>query len=403
MKKLLVLLGLAVIAGGGIWLATRKSALPEVPLERARRETLVSLLNTNGKVEPWEWQEVSAMREGRIAKVLVTRGQQVKAGAPLVILQLPSAESDLSAAQSRLAQARADLAQFHQGGKAADLAEIDAALAKANLEQDAAQRDVASLERLLGQKAATRDELDAARDRLKRAAAEVAGLRQKRAALAPAQDRTAAEARAHEAEASLDLVKEQIGQATIRAPRGGMVYELPVHAGAWIKAGDPVAKVGTLDRMKVLVYIDEPDLGKVKMGLPVTLTWDALPDREWEGSIGELPSQVIQLGSRQVGEVVVQIQSPKRDLAPGANIDARLKAQVVEDALTISKGSLRRDKGAFGAFVLEGKRLAWRHVDVGVSSESRAEIRSGLKVGEAVVLPTDRPLSSGLEIAPVYP
>ncbi len=403
MKKLLVLLGLVVIAGGGAWLATRKSAPPEVPLERARRETLVSLLNTNGKVEPWEWREVTAMREGRIAKVLVTRGQQVKSGAPLAVLESPSAEADRSTAQSNLAQAQADMAQLQQGGKAADLADIDAALAKASLEQDAAQRDVASLERLLGQKAATRDELDAARDRLKRAVAEAAGLRKKRSALAPAPDRSAAEARVHEAEAALALVENQIGQTTIRAPRAGMVYELPVHAGAWIKAGDLVAKVGTLDRMKVLVYIDEPDLGKVKMGLPVTLTWDALPGREWEGSIDELPSQVIQLGSRQVGEVVVEIQSPKRDLAPGANIDARLKAQVVENALTISKGSLRRDNGAFGAFVLEGTKLAWRHLDVGVSSESRAEIRSGLKEGDAVVLPTDRPLSSGLEIAPVYP
>jgi hypothetical protein len=128
-----------------------------------------------------------------------------------------------------------------------------------------------------------------------------------------------------------------------------------------------------------------------------------LPGREWTGSIGELPTQVVQLGSRQVGEVVVQVQSPRGDLAPGANIDARLKAQVVEGALTISKGSLRRDNGMFGAFVLEGNRLAWRRLDVGVSSESRAEIRSGLREGESVVLPTDRPLSSGLEIAPVYP
>ena len=111
-----------MIAGGGIWLATRKSALPEIPLEKARRETLVSLLNTNGKVEPWEWREVTAMREGRIARVLVTRGQQVKTGTPLVTLELPSAESDLSAAESRLAQARTDLAQFQRGGKAVDLA-----------------------------------------------------------------------------------------------------------------------------------------------------------------------------------------------------------------------------------------------------------------------------------------
>ena len=68
----------------------------------------------------------------------------------------------------------------------------------------------------------------------------------------------------------------------------------------------------------------------------------------------------------------------------------------MEGALTISKGSLRRENGVFGAFVLEGTKLAWRHVDVGVSSGDRAEIRSGLREGEAVVLPTDRPLSSGL-------
>jgi len=403
MKKLLIYAGLAVIAGGGAWLATRKAAPPEVPLERVRRETLVSLLTTNGKVEPWDWQEVTALREGRIARVLVTRGQQVQPGTPLVQLEMPAAQSDLAAAQARLAQARADLDQYQQGGRATDRAEIDGALAKANVEEAAAQRDVASLERLLGQKAATRDELDAARDRLKRASADATGLRAKRAALAPAQDRTAIEARVREAQAALAFVKEHNGEGTLRAPRAGVVYELPVHAGEWINAGDLVAKVGTLDRMKVVVYIDEPDLGKVRMGLPVTLTWDALPGRVWSGSIGEMPSQVVQLGSRQVGEVVVQIQSPQRDLAPGANIDARLKAQVAEGALTISKGSLRRENGSFGAFALEGTRLAWRHLEVGISSESRAEIRSGLREGDSVVLPTDRQLASGLEIKPVYP
>ncbi len=402
MKKLLVFLGLAIIAGGGAWLATRKAAPPEVPVERVSRGTLVSLLNTNGKVEPWEWREITAPKEGRIARVLVTQGQDVKAGSPLVQVEMPSADADLSTAQANLAQAQADLAILQQGGKAADLAEIDAGIANAELKRESAQRDAASLERLFSQKAATRDELESARDNLKLASGEVASLRKKRAVLAPAQDRHAAEARVNEARAALSLVQARIGQSTIRASRSGVVYELPVHAGAWINAGDPIAKVGSLEKMKVLVYVDEPDLGKIRLGLPVTLTWDALPGREWDGSIGELPSQVIQLGSRQVGEVTVQVQSPQRDLPPGANIDARLKAQVVENALTISKGSLRRENGSFGAFVLAGKRLVWRHLEVGISSETRAEIRSGLAEGDLVVLPTDRPLSSELEIVPVY-
>lgn len=402
MKKFLIVLGVALALGTGSWLATRKAAPPEIQVERTRRETLVSMLTTNGKVEPWEWREVTALREGRIARIFVTQGQQVRSGAPLAQLEMPSAGSDLSTAEANLAQARADLAPLRQGGKAADLAEIDAGAAKAELERDSAQRDAASLERLFAKKAATRDELDSARDRLKRATAEVDAFRKKRLALATAPDRDAAEARVHEAQAALAFAKAKIEESTIRAPRSGVVYELPVHAGAWINAGDLVARVGTLDRMKVLVYVDEPDLGKVHLGLPVSLTWDALPGREWAGSVGGLPAQVVQLGSRQVGEITVQIPSPGRDLPPGANVDARIKAQVVEGALTISKGSLRRENGAFGAFAVEGNKLAWRKVEVGISSESRAEVRSGLKEGEAVVLPTDRPLSSGLEIVPLY-
>jgi HlyD family secretion protein len=182
-----------------------------------------------------------------------------------------------------------------------------------------------------------------------------------------------------------------------------VVYDLPVHAGAWLAAGEAVARVGRIDRLKVQLYVDEPDLGKIRLGLPVTLTWDALPGREWTGTISQLAAQIVALGSRQVGEVVVFVDAPQRDLPPGANIDARLTAQVAEHALTVSKGSLRREDGAVGAFVLEGSRVAWRPVQVGITSDTKAEILAGLKEGEAVALPSDHPLKNGLAVTPLYP
>jgi HlyD family secretion protein len=403
MKKVLISLGLAALAGVVIWLATRRAAPPQVPFEIAKRQTLVSMLSTNGKVEPFEWTEVASEREGRISRLLVHHGQAVRTGTVMVQLETPAADSDLAAAQARLAQARADLASLQQGGRAADLAEIDASRARLAVEKDAAQRDVASLERLLARKAATRDELDAARDRLKRTLAELDGLEKKRSALAPALDRGAAEARLRDASAALALVQRQIEQATIRSPRDGVVYDLPVHAGAWLAAGEAVGRVGRTDRLKVQLYVDEPDLGKIRLGLPVTITWDALPGREWNGTISQLPAQIVALGSRQVGEVVVFVDAPQLDLPPGANIDARLTAQVVEHALTVSKGSLRREEGAVGAFVLEGTKVAWRRVRVGVTSDTKAEILAGIKEGEAVALPADHPLKNGLAVTPVYP
>jgi HlyD family secretion protein len=403
MKKVLISLGLVVLAGGVVWLATRRAAPPQVPFEIAKRQTLVSMLSTNGKVEPVEWTEVTSEREGRIGRLLVRRGQTVRTGTVMVQLDTPAADSELAAAQSRLAQAHADLASLQQGGRAADLADVDATRGRLAVEKDAAQRDVASLERLLAQKAATRDELDAARDRLKRTLAELAGLAGKRAALAPALDRGAAEARLRDAASALALVQRQIEQATIRSPRDGVVYDLPVHAGAWLAAGEAVARVGRIDRLKVQLYVDEPDLGKIRLGLPVTITWDALPGREWTGTISQLAAQIVALGSRQVGEVVVFVDAPQRDLPPGANIDARLTAQVAEHALTVSKGSLRREDGAVGTFVLEGSRVAWRPVQVGITSDTKAEILAGLKEGEAVALPSDHPLKNGLAVTPLYP
>ena len=403
MKKVLISLGLVVLAGVVIWLATRRAAPPQVPFEIAKRQTLVSMLSTNGKVEPVEWTEVASEREGRIGRLLVRRGQTVRTGTVMVQLDTPAADSELAAAQSRLAQAHADLASLQLGGRAADLADIDATRARVAVEKDAAQRDVSSLERLLAQKAATRDELDTARDRLKRTLAELDGLARKRAALAPALDRGAAEARLRDTASALALVQRQIEQATIRSPRDGVVYDLPVPPGAWLAAGEAVARVGRIDRLKVQLYVDEPDLGKIRLGLPVTITWDALPGREWTGTISQLAAQIVALGSRQVGEVVVFVDAPQRDLPPGANIDARLTAQVVEHALTVSKGSLRREDGAVGAFVLEGSRVAWRPVQVGITSDTKAEILAGLKEGEAVALPSDHPLKNGLAVTPLYP
>jgi len=403
MRKVLFFLGLAAFAGVVIGLATRRAAPPSVPFEIARRETLVSTLSTNGKVEPVEWTEVTSEREGRIARVLVRRGQAVAEDTPLAQLETPAADSDLAAAQARLARAQADLDSFQRGGRATDLAEIDSSLAKLNVEKDAAQRDVASLERLRAQQAATRDELDAARDRLKRTVAEIDGWRNKRAALAPAEDRQAAAARVADTQAALALVRRQIEQATLRSPRAGIVYDLPVHAGEWLAAGAPVGRVGRTDRLKIQLYVDEPDLGKVRLGLRVKVTWDALPGREWSGEISQLPAQVAPLGARQVGEVGVIVDAPQRDLPPGANIDARLNAQVAEHALTVSKASLRREDGSVGAFVLEGTRVVWRQLRVGITSDTRAEILAGIKEGEAVALPGDRALKNGLEVTPIYP
>ena len=61
----------------------------------------------------------------------------------------------------------------------------------------------------------------------------------------------------------------------------GVVYGREVRPGSYVNAGDLIANIGRMDRLRVRVYVDEPELGRVAEGQPVTITWDALPGRQW--------------------------------------------------------------------------------------------------------------------------
>jgi HlyD family secretion protein len=394
---------LLAVAAGAVWVATRPSAPPEVAFARVKRETLTSLLATNGKTEPSEWSPVHSPRAGRVVSLGVEKGRAVRAGEVIATLDAADAAAEITAAEAKVEQARADLALFERGGRPVEIAEIDSSLDKLRLERAAAIREEAALARLAAKSAATTHELQQARDRLARLDSDIAAQEKKRAALVAPSDRPAAEARLKDAESALRAARQRLEQATIRSPRDGVVYEVPVRPGDWLETGGLVAKVGRLDRLRVIVYVDEPDLGKVREGLPVTLTWDALPGVQWTGVVEKKPLQVVPVGTRQVGEVVTVADNPNGNLPPGANINARIRAQVVENALSIPKAALRRQDDRFGVFALDGTGLAWRPIDVGVSSETRAEVKSGLKEGDSVALPSDRSLTAGMTVRAVYP
>ena len=154
LKKLAVLL-LAVAAAVIGWGILRKSRPPAVGFTRVQRQTLVSTLPTNGKVEPYEWRPVRAETAGLLATLAVHEGEQVAAGEELAEISDPTRATDLEAAQARVDEARAHLASLEQGGRPAELTEIDNNLARARFELEKEQKDYAALKRLQEKQAAT--------------------------------------------------------------------------------------------------------------------------------------------------------------------------------------------------------------------------------------------------------
>jgi HlyD family secretion protein len=394
LKKLLLLL-LAVAAGVIVWGVLRKSQPPRVNVAAAKRQTLVSTLPTNGKVEPFAWQAVRATTAGVIGSLNIRDGQNVARGQVLATLTDPSLAADVEAAQAKVAEARAALSGLQAGGRPADFTEIDNHLARARYDLQQATAEYHSLVRLQEKNAATRVDVQAARDKMRQIEIEIDGLEKRRGALVAKPEVTAAEARLHDAESALTLAQQRQALSVIRAPMAGTVYGLAVQPGAYLTEGGLVANVGELERVRVRVYVDEPELGRVVVAQPVTIRWQALPSQQWDGTVERKPAAIQALGSRQVGEVVCTIDNPERGLIPGTNVDAEIRTAVAENALVIPREALRHDGGGDYVFLVKDGLMERRPVKSGASSATLVQVTAGLAAGDAVVLPSDVPLKAG--------
>lgn len=400
-RAILAVLGLAVVAGLVWTLVNWRNQPPEIPFTKVVRESIVSSVPTNGKVEPIDSATARAGRSGPVVAILTDRGKRVEMDAPLVEIDASDARADLASAQARIAQTQADLAMYDRGGRTSDLADISSGVEKAKLELEAARKEYEALNRLLAKEAATRMQVETAKQRMDSAELQIRSLEQKRTALVASPDKSAALARLHDAEAAAKFAEEKIRQSTVRAPISGVVYQFDVKPGAYLTVGDIVAYIGKLERVKVDVYVDEPDLGRVSRGLPVSITWDALPGRTWTGIVDRTPTQVEALGSRQVGQVICVIENPDRDLLPGTNVTAEIRSEAVQSALTIPREAIRRELGQAGVFVLSGDKVVWKKITQGIGNTTRAQVE-GVLEGDSIALPTEKPLKEGMVVRAVY-
>lgn len=401
MKKLLLFLFLALAACALVLGFLRKSAPAEVRFTQVKRQTLVSTVPTNGKVEPYEWQAIHSEAAGLATRVDVQNGKRVPKDAVLAEVSDPTIRADIDSATARIAEAQANLQQLRSGGKLAEQSDIESSLLRARFNLQTAQRDHDAIERLVAKQAATPLEERAAADKIHQAQLEIDGLEKRRAALVSKPDLEAAQARVEDAEAALRLAKERSASTLVRTPIAGEVYDLAIRQGAYLNAGDPVANVGTLDRLRVRVYVDEPLLGRVKLGQTVTIRWEALPGKTWNGIVDRMPTSIQTLGSRQVGEVVCVIENPGRDLIPGNNVDAEIQTAVSDHALVIPKETMRHDAQGDYVFLLRGPVVERRNVKTGISNVTQTQITEGLAEGDSIALPTDVPLKPGERVQPI--
>jgi HlyD family secretion protein len=406
-NRILLYLALAgALAYAGIELSGRKP-VPKISAVMPMRENLVSSISSNGKVEPIAPYVMRAQLDTFVDRVRATEGQSVKKGQVILELEVKDAAARLSEAKGKLLKAQDDLRAAKAGGRADEAARVAGDLAKMQAERDRLQKNHEGLQRLIAQQAATRDELAANDLALTKAQAEVTRLTAAKQEFERSVklDTDQAALRVQQIQNEAAALEEKVRQGRITAPADGTLYSMPVKAGDYVKLGDLLAEMADLHKVRVRVFIDEPELGALEANEPVKISWDALPSKTWMGKTEIIPKQVVPHGTRSVGELLCAVNNDKLELLPNINVNVRINSRERIGVLSVPRGAVAAEGGRRYVFVVKRNQLGVskgtlekREIRVGIADATNYEVVSGLQESDLVALPGDVDLRDGMTV-----
>jgi len=171
---------------------------------------------------------------------------------------------------------------------------------------------------------------------------------------------------------------------TFYAPQSGVVDNLNIREGFFVKPGTTLMSVGTLDDVWVEAEVFERQAALVNVGLPVTMTLDYLPGKRWQGEVDYVYPTLDP--KTRTARVRLRFKNPDALLKPNMFAQVAIHANAENDALVIPKEAVIRtgDQDRVVLALGEG-RFKSVEVELGRLDAEYAEIRSGVKAGERVV------------------
>ena len=337
-RKTSIVIGLALLVAAALAIAWRQWPA-SVETAPPTRGPAIEAVYATGSVEPTVMVPVAPRVGGRLLAIEAEEGQQVKSGELLARI-----ESD-------------DLEQTVQEMRAREQ------LARAQYERS---------RRLAAQNFVSQAEVDRTRSELQ-----------------------AAQAAAKRAQAQRDY-------SQLVAPADGIVLRRDGEAGQFVPAGQAVFTLACCAPLRVTAEVDEEDIARVKVGQPVSLRGDALPQQLFEGEVAEITPKgdPVQRSYRvriRLKDAPAVAQGPLRS---GMTMDANIIVARRDNALLLPNRAFQSD----AVWVLQADgRLHKREVKRGAAGSERTEVLSGIAEGESVVLSPAESLREGQRARAVKP
>ncbi len=208
--------------------------------------------------------------------------------------------------------------------------------------------------------------------------------RQNRKLITAARERLAALQLPTDAVEQLEKTRVVQQAVTFYAPQQGVVDNLNVRAGFYVKPGTRIMSIGSLSEVWVEAEVFERQLPLLAEGAPVEMKLDYLPGKVWSGKVDYIyPS--LDEKTRTV-KVRLRFSNEDRQLRP--NMFAQVSIASVSSGKTLivpSDAVIRTGKTDRVVLALGGGRFRSQHVSIGRVSGSNTEILSGLNAGDSVV------------------
>ena len=339
-----------------------------------------------------EVQAASAVENARAALVAAQANlTQVERSADL---QRATAQAAVRQAQANDTNSQANLKRTEQLFRDGYVAASDVDTAKATAEVNAAQ--LASAQESVGLVSTKLEaDLESARQQVNQAKAALASAEAGSAQNAIKQQQVAeAQQAVKQSEAALAQSRAQLAKASIRTPISGTVLQLTQQQGETIAAGlsaPTVIVVADLDRLQVDAFVDETDIGRVKLGQPAEVTIDAYPDRKFEGRVVKIAAGSTMQQNVVTYDTTIALRNPGHLLKPDMTATANITIERRRDALAIPIDAVRPGtEGSTVVVMTEGPRgqpkFDTLKVKTGISDGEHTEVLEGLKEGDVVVV-----------------
>ena len=409
--------------------------------------TLTSTVEGTGTVASTQSVNLAWLTSGQVGQVIAKIGDQVKVGDVLATLLQPSLSQNILVAQTNLVTAQRNLDTAQNSGTASAQAQLNLVNAQQTYNTSKANYDTlisqshgattGNIQNMQAQVTLAQSNLDKAQsaydalsglaDSDTRKAQAYTNLYNAQQALATIQanlnglqsapstiniqkaqaNMELAQAQLADAQRAWDLLKngpdanaiaaaqaqvfaaqEQINEAQITAPFDGTITQSNAISQAVVSAGTQAFRIDNLSSLVVAVQVTEIDINGIQAGQPATITFDAIPNKTYNGTVikTDLAGTV---GSNSVNfSVTVQVTDADAQIRPGMAANVTIVTNQVDNALLVPSTSIFTDtSGGQYVYLVQNGATTTVPVTVGAVSDTTTQItNSTLKEGDTIIL-----------------